>query len=53
MKMVKIWHFREIFDFYPILDCDTVRTSTDVENPNRKSLDLHLHIIYPKKLLLS
>ena len=42
MKTAKIWRFCEIFDFYPILDCHKIRTRTDFENHNGKSLDLHL-----------
>ena len=41
-KMVKIWHYCEFFHFYPTLDCHKIRTRTDFENPNGKSLDLHL-----------
>ena len=41
-KMTKIWHFRELFNFYSILDHYKVRTRTNFENSNGKSLDLHL-----------
>ena len=32
----------EIFHFYPILDYYRIRTRENVENPDDKSLDLHL-----------
>ena len=38
----KIWHSRELFNFYPILGYYKIRTRTNFENPNGKSLDLHL-----------
>ena len=41
-EMAKIWHFCEFFHFYPTLDHHKIRTRTDFENPNSKSLDLHL-----------
>ena len=41
-KKAKIWHFRELFNFYPVFDNYEIRTMANFENPNGKSLDLHL-----------
>ena len=40
-KMVRIWHFRQFSHFYPNLDYYKIRTATNFENTNSKSLDLH------------
>ena len=34
--------FSQTFQFYPSLDYHKIRTRTNFENPNAKSLDLHL-----------
>ena len=44
MEMARIWHFREFFHFYPILDYYKIRTRTNFENPHGISSDLHLVI---------
>ena len=41
-KIVRIWHFSGFFHFSPILDYYKIRTRTNFENLNGKSLDLHL-----------
>ena len=41
-KTAKNWHFCQIFSFYPILDYHEIKTWISFENPNGKSLDLHL-----------
>ena len=51
--MAKFWHFRDFFNFYLILDYYKIRTRTDFENPNGKSLDLHLIMQFMLKELLS
>ena len=43
-KMVKIWHFRELFNFYPILGYYKIITRKNFENPEGKSLKIHLKI---------
>ena len=43
-KMTKIWHF-------PILDYYKIRTRANFENPNGKSLDLHLIMWFALKQL--
>ena len=49
-KMAKIGHFRELLKSYPDLDYYKIRTRTNFENPNGKSLDLHLNnVIYSKR----
>ena len=40
VKMTKIWHFFELFNFQPMLDNYKIRTRTNFEN--RESLDPHL-----------
>ena len=47
--MARIWHF--FFHFYPILDYYKIRTRTNFENPNCKSLDLHLIMRFTLKKL--
>ena len=49
--MAKIWHFCEFFHFYPTLDYYKMRTRTDFENPNGKSVDLHLTMRFMQKQL--
>ena len=51
--MAKIWPFRDFFNFYLILDYYKIRTKTNFENPNGKSLDLHLIMRFMPKQLLS
>ena len=51
--MAKIWHFRDFFNFYQILDYYKIRTRTNFENPKGKSLDLHLIILFMLKELFS
>ena len=36
------WHILENFNFYTILDYCKIRTRTNFENRNGRSLDLHL-----------
>ena len=42
-----------LFYFYPILDYYKIRTRTNFENPNGKSLDVHLiiNVIYAKRII--
>ena len=49
--MARIWHFREFFHFYPVLDYYKLRTRSNFENPNGKSLDLHLIMWFMLKKL--
>ena len=49
--MGRIWHFREFFHFYPILDYYKIRTRTNFENPKGRSLDLHLMMWFMLKEL--
>ena len=51
--MAKIWHFCEFSHFYPTLDYHKIRTRTNFENPNGKSLDLHLIMCFMLKELFS
>ena len=41
-KMAKILHFCKFFHFDLNLDYHKIKTRTNFENPNSKSLDLHL-----------
>ena len=50
-KMAKILHFCEFFHFYLTLDYHKIRTRTNFENPNGKSLDLHLIMWFTLKQL--
>ena len=50
MKMVEIWHFYKLFNFYPILDYYKIRTKRNFDKPNSKSLDLQLMWSIQKKL---
>ena len=49
--MAKIWHFCEFFHFYSILNYHEIRTRTNFEIPNCKSLDLHLIMWFSLKQL--
>ena len=42
--MEKSYHVRKDSNFYQFLDYYKIRTWTNFENPNGKSLDLHLQI---------
>ena len=50
-KMAKNWHFCNLFNFYPILDYYKIKPKTNVENPDGKSLDLHLMMWFIRKKL--
>ena len=52
MKIAKIWHFCKFFNFYPILNNYKIRTGKNFENPNGKTLDLHLIMWFVLKELL-
>ena len=50
--MAKIWHLRDFFNFYLILDYYNIRTKTNFENLNGRSLDLHVIMLFMLKRIV-